>query len=172
MKTWRTRPLAWQGFGRSEEGVTALEFALVAPMVIALMIGVLQIGVLELMSTNLDLAVTRTTRKILTGAADRPASAAAFEEAICGVMVDARDKCRERLAISVQKAADFAAGEAVANAQPTGQYDIGGPGSLILVRATYRWPLILPIYAGGFRLSGPTEAVIDARAVFRNEPYA
>ncbi|CAN7383170.1 TadE/TadG family type IV pilus assembly protein [Phenylobacterium sp. LjRoot219] len=162
----------WRTFKRSEDGVAALEFALVSPMVIALMIGTIQIGMLELMSTNLDAAVMSTTRKIRTGAADRPVGADAFEDAICEVMIDERDKCRDRLAISVQKVTDFAAAEAVANATPTGQYDIGGPGAIILVRATYRWPLILPMYAGGFRLSEPSEALIDARAVFRNEPYA
>jgi hypothetical protein len=40
------------------------------------------------------------------------------------------------------------------------------------VRATYRWPLILPMYAGNFQLAGPNEALLDARATFRNEPYA
>lgn len=168
----RTGAPGRRGFGRSEDGATAIEFAFVAPMLIALFIATIQIGVLELMSANLDAAVMTTARKIRTGQTDRPAGAAAFKEAICAQMVDSRAACRERLAISVQKAANFAAAGAAADATPTGQYDVGGPGDIILVRATYRWPLMLPMYGGGFQLAGPTEALIDARAAFRNEPYA
>ena len=172
MKSMKARSPARRTFRRSEEGATALEFALVAPMVITLLVATIQIGVLGLMSANLDAAVMSTARKIRTGQSDRPSGAAEFKDAICADMVDGLDTCRGRLAISVQKVADFSSAEAVANVAPTGQYDMGGPGEIVLVRATYRWPLLLPMYAGGFKLSGPTEAVIDARAAFRNEPYA
>lgn len=172
MKSMKARAPAQRRFAGSEEGATALEFALVAPMVITLLVATIQIGVLGLMSANLDAALMSTARKIRTGQSDRPSGATEFRDAICAGMVDGLDACRDRLAISVQKVADFGSAEAAANVAPTGQYDMGGPGAIVLVRVTYRWPLLLPMYAGGFRLSGPTEAVIDARAAFRNEPYA
>ena len=53
----RTGAPGRRGFGRSEDGATAIEFAFVAPMLIALFIATIQIGVLELMSANLDAAV-------------------------------------------------------------------------------------------------------------------
>jgi Flp pilus assembly protein TadG len=168
----RTRAPGGRGFGRSEDGATAIEFALVAPMLIALFLATIQIGVLELMSANRDAAVMSTARKIRTGQSDRPTGAAAFKEAICDQMVDGRTACRDRLAISVQKVSNFGAAGDAADAAPTGQYDVGGPGDINLVRATYRWPLMLPMYGGGFALAGPTEAIIDARAAFRNEPFA
>jgi Flp pilus assembly protein TadG len=149
-----------------------LEFALIAPMFIAILVATIEIGVLEVMSSNLDAAVMTASRKIRTGEDDRPASSAEFTDLICASMIDDPNDCRSRLAISVQKVADFATAQTAADAAPTGQFNAGGPGDIILVRATYRWPLMLPLYAGNFQMAGPTEALLDARATFRNEPYA
>lgn len=149
-----------------------MELALVAPLFITLLLGTIQVGVLELLATNLDVAVMRTARLIRTGSASRPTSAGAFKAAICSAMIDKPEDCQSRLAISVQKVTDFGAAGALADAAPGGQFDTGGPGEIILVRASYRWPLILPMYAGGFKLAEPTVALLDARAAFRNEPYA
>jgi len=167
-----TKALLGRAFIRNDRGATAIEFALLAPMFIAIMVATIEIGVLEVMSTNLDAAVMTAARKIGTGATDKPASTTEFAALICSSMVDDPTDCRSRLAISVQKMTDFASAQSAADATPTGQFDAGGPGDIILVRATYRWPLVLPMYAGNFKLAGPTEALLDARAAFRNEPYA
>lgn len=157
---------------QDETGATALELALLAPMFIAIAVATIQIGFLELMSSNLDAAVMDAARKVRTGASDRPSSSEQLEIAICAKMIDSPADCRQRLVTSVQRVGDFAAGQASADATPTGQFNAGGPEDIILLRATYRLPLVLPMYAGNFQLSGPTEAVLDTRAAFRNEPYA
>lgn len=159
-------------FTKDDRGATAMEFALIAPMFIAILVATIEVGVLEVMSSNLDSAVMTASRKIRTGESDRPSSSAEFTNLICASMIDDPNDCRSRLAISVQKMADFSSAQTAADAAPAGQFDAGGPGDIILVRATYRWPLILPMYAGNFQLAGPNEALLDARATFRNEPYA
>jgi Flp pilus assembly protein TadG len=158
-------------FSRDERGATAVEMAFVAPIVIALMVATIEIGALEVVSTNLDSAVLVATRKIRTGAADRPTSAQGFVDAVCANMSDNAATCRSRLSISVQKVASFAGAPAAATATPAGQFDASGPGDIVVVQAVYRFPLVLPMYAGGFQLAGPNEAQLDARAAFRNEPY-
>jgi Flp pilus assembly protein TadG len=160
-----------RAFISADRGATAVEFAFVAPLVITLLIATIEIGVLEIMSSNLDAAVMVAARKIRTGEADRPATGAAFADLICSYMVDPSTTCHSRLSISVQKAGDFATAASLAGATPAGQYSPGGPGDVVLVEATYNWPLILPMYAGDFRLAGPDHALLDARATFRNEPY-
>lgn len=160
-----------RAFRTDDRGATALEFALVAPMFIALLVATIEIGVLEVMSSNLDAAVMVAARKIRTGASDRPASSTEFVNLICAKMVDNPTDCRNRLATSVQRVATFSSAQSAADATPTGQFDAGGPGDIILVRTTYRWPLMLPMYAGNFQLAGPNEALLDARAAFRNEPF-
>lgn len=158
-------------FRRNDRGATAIEFAFVAPMLIALIIATIEVGVLEVMSTNLDDAVMEAARKIRTGADDRPTSSTELANMICASMIDSNTDCHNRLATSVQVAANFAGAQSTANATPTGQFNSGGPGDIVLVRATYTWPLILPMYAGNFQLAGPTSALLDTRAAFRNEPY-
>lgn len=164
--------MLFRAFRENDQGATAIEFAFVAPMVIALLIATVEIGVLEVMSTNLDSAVMSTARKIRTGATDRPTSSSEFTDQVCAQMIDDRDACRSRLAVSVQTVATFAGAQSAADAAPAGQFDAGDPGEIVLVRATYRWPLMLPMYAGNFQMAGPDHALLDARATFRNEPYA
>ncbi|MDB5445090.1 MAG: hypothetical protein JWQ97_407 [Phenylobacterium sp.] len=157
-------------FRRNDRGATAVEFAFIAPMVIALMIATIEIGAMELISTNLDTAVLVTTRKIRTGASDRPASSTAFIDMVCSNMIDSLSTCRSRIATSVKTYATFANASSDTST-PSGQFDAGGPGDVVVVKATYRWPLILPMYAGNFQLAGPNQALLDTSAAFRNEPY-
>ena len=159
-----------KSFAADDCGGPAIEFALIAPMLIALMIATVQVGFFGIMSNNLDAAVATAARKIRTGAA--PSNAAAFTDEVCAVMVDSLAVCRERLRIAVQKAADFSGASAIAEAEPDGRYDSGGAGDIILIRATYRLPLLVPLYSGGFKPVGVNEAEVESRAAFRNEPYA
>ena len=156
-------------FTEDDRGGPAIEFALVAPMLVGLMIATVQVGYLGMMSNNLDTAVAIAARKIRTGAA--PANADGFTDAVCATMVDSAELCRSRLRIAVQKAANFSGASSLVNTEPTGQYNAGDAGDIILVRATYRMPLLVPLYTGGFQPAGTDEALLDARAVFRNEPY-
>jgi Flp pilus assembly protein TadG len=159
-----------RGFGAADRGATAIEFAFVAPMVIALICATIEIGAMEVMSTSLDTAVLVTTRKIRTGATDKPTSNAAFIDSVCSNMVESLTTCRSRLVTSVQTYTSFANANADTSA-PGGQFSSGAAGDIVVVKANYTWPLILPMYAGNFQLAGPTQALLDASATFRNEPY-
>jgi Flp pilus assembly protein TadG len=164
--------MSLRSFMESDRGASAVEFAFVAPMVMALIIATVEVGVLEVMSSNLDASVMDAARKIRTGASDRPASSGALADMICANMIESSTDCHSRLATSVQVTSNFAGAATTANATPSGQFNAGGPGDIVLIRATYNWPLILPMYAGNFALAGPTQAVLDTRAAFRNEPYS
>jgi Flp pilus assembly protein TadG len=159
-----------RAFRASERGATAVEFAFVAPMAIALLCATVEVGALEVISTNLDTAVMATTRQIRTGASERPTSNSDFVDAVCANMVDSLATCRSRLTTSVKTFASFAVA-AADTAAPAGQFNAGGSGDIVVVKAVYRWPLILPMYAANFRLAGPTEAQLSTSTTFRNEPY-
>jgi Flp pilus assembly protein TadG len=156
-------------FAKQESGGAAIEFALISPMLVALLVATIQVGYLGIMANNLDTAVTLAARQIRTGSA--PSDAAGFTDAVCATMVDSLATCRSRLRIAVQKATKFSGADSLVDVEPSGQYDAGDAGDIILVRATYRMPLLIPFYAGGFEPVGANEAQLDARAAFRNEPY-
>lgn len=152
-------------------GATAVEFALVAPVLCFALLSTLELGVLGLVTSGLDNAVIGVARTIRTGQASGPTDAASFETQVCarmsGVMVD----CRDRLQVSVQRFNRFADANAVANAAPDGSFNKGMAGDIIVVKANYHWPLMSPLVAQAYQQTGPMEIVIGARLAFKNEPF-
>lgn len=157
---------------KDDRGGPAIEFALIAPMVIALLFATVEVGAMEMMSTNLDAAVTAAARMIRTGDANRATSASTFAAQVCANMADSAAHCANRLAISVTKFSSFSSVGAAATSAPDGTFNGGGPGDIIVVKATYAWPLILPMYGGGFTTQGATKAILSSSTAFKNEPYA
>jgi Flp pilus assembly protein TadG len=167
----RIARVRWPAFWRDDEGATALEFALVAPCVIILILSIIEIGVIALMSASLDTAVIAAGRTVRTGLATGPATATAFKASICGLMPASLGDCEDKLTISVQKYASFADVSTAAAALPAGQFDRGQAGDIMLVKASYRWPLLTPFLGALYQQAGPTQILLQSRLTFRNEPY-
>ncbi|MBL8770245.1 MAG: pilus assembly protein [Phenylobacterium sp.] len=158
-------------FSRDERGATAIEFAFVAPILFFALLSLIEIGMLGMMSSGLDNAVIDTARRIRTGRDDMASSANDFKSQICTKLGGDSSSCMSRLTISVQKFPKFYDANQVSAAQPAGQFDPGGPGDIVLIKANYRWPLMTPFLATAFDRSGPFEVTIASRAAFKNEPY-
>ncbi|MDB5466586.1 MAG: hypothetical protein JWQ46_1348 [Phenylobacterium sp.] len=164
---------------RDDHGATVVEFALVAPLFLMLLIGIIEIGVLGMMSATFNDAVLTVTRRIRTGQADGPRDATDFRSQICAAIADSQASCRQKLSISV-RAIDSKGGFAGANAalksagdDTAGEpFDKGVAGQIILVTATYRWPLVIPFAEDAFASAGGSDVLIVARMVFKNEPYS
>ncbi|TAJ73188.1 MAG: pilus assembly protein [Phenylobacterium sp.] len=160
-----------RAFRRDERGASAMEFALIAPMLFFVLLSIIEVGVLGMISTGLDNAVIDSSRRIRTGRDDAANSASAFEDQICSRLGGALTSCRDRLVVSVQRYASFATAGAAATSQPLGQFDKGGPSDIILVKANYKWPLMSPFVATAFKRSGPLEVTLASRVAFKNEPF-
>ena len=157
---------------RDEGAATAVEFALILPVLVLMLLSIVEVGVLGFVSNNLDDAVGSAGRAIRTGRADGPSSAAQFKALVCSRMVDNATTCDSKLTISVEKYPDFTTMAAAADTPPNGAFDKGQAGDIILVKANYRWPLITPFVGQVFHHTGPTEIQLDGRAAFKNEPYS
>ncbi len=74
--------------GGDVSATTAVEFALVAPMVIALILGAMQIAVIYLAQAELEDAAEQAARLVLTNQAPASGSAgqASFATAVCGYL--------------------------------------------------------------------------------------
>lgn len=160
-----------RAFRRNEDGAVAIEFSLIAPILIFALLSLLEIGVLGILTTGLDGAVIEAARRIRTGRADAANSATAFEDQICAHMATVFSSCQDRLVISVQKFSAFANANAAATAQPDGQFDKGAASDIILVKANYTWPLLSPFVATAYGRTGPLEVTITSRVAFKNEPF-
>lgn len=159
-------------FLKNTSGAAAVEMALVLPIVIGLIMGTVEIGLVGLASNNLDNALQGAARMVRVGESDAPADADAFKRKVCARMFETEADCLARLAISVRTFPDFASAQTAADDTAAGQFDAGGPGQIVLVKATYPWPFFMPFFDLGYRPAGPASVLLDARTAFKNEPYA
>jgi len=158
-------------FRKDQSGATAVEFALVAPLLAFGLLSLVEIGMMGMMVSGLDNAVVETSRRIRTGRADGPTSAATFEDQICANLGGSSTACHTRLTTSVQKFSKFEAAGAIISSAPANQFDKGGPGDIIIVKVDYSWPLMTPFIATAFHRDGPLSLVLSSRLAFKNEPY-
>ncbi|HEV2531611.1 TadE/TadG family type IV pilus assembly protein [Phenylobacterium sp.] len=156
---------------KDERGTAAIEFALLTPLLVGVIMGTVEIGLVGLVSNTLDNAVQSAARTIRTGESDAPTNATDFKTAVCNGMFESQTACGAKLAISVRKYTTFANANAAAGDAPAGEFDKGTAGDVILVKATYQWPFFMPFFNLGFQQSGPTTLVLDARTTFKNEPF-
>ena len=177
---------SWRGAFRrlckDDSGATLVEFALVSPLFLVLLLGGLELGVLGMVSANFNDAVQFASRQVRTGQADGPTTAAQYVNVICNRMVDGPSDCQSRIKVSVQPMASFAAAGAQLTKQD-GSGSLTGPGNgltfnggassqVMLVAATFRWPLIVPFAESAFTHVSGTDVLITSRLVFKNEPYS
>jgi Flp pilus assembly protein TadG len=138
-----------QRFWRCDKGVNAIEFALVAPVIIAIVLAILQVGVIFFAQAYLETVAEEGARLVMTNqAANAGWTQAQFEQQICA-NVQALFDCNN-LIVSLQQAPTSPA--AIAAAEP--QFDNNGglkgqmpyqvlpaPSTMMLV-VMYQWPVI------------------------------
>jgi len=166
-------------FLRATEGATAVEMALIAMPFLMLMFGVIELGLIFMMSSSLENATDEAARTIRTGQLQSGAAptAAAFKTSICGDLGWLQSNCSSNLYVDVETFPTFAAVTApqvVTNKvfNPAAlSFSPGGPGSIVVVRAYYQWPLIVPLMSQALQQLNGGETLITSTAAFRNEPY-
>jgi Flp pilus assembly protein TadG len=161
-------------FARARGGATTVEFAFVAIPFLLLIFAIIELGLVFLVSVTLENAVIDTGRQIRTGEVQTAGgTAATFKTAMCQKMSWIGASCSSALSIDVRTFTGFSTSStALSAAKPnTPCWDPGGPGSIVLVRAYYNWPLITPLLQTGLQASGGKRMIL-ASAAFSNEPYS
>ena len=171
-----TRRRGGSSLSRCERSSTALEFALIAAPLFALLIAILETGLVFISQQVLQTATTDTARLIMTGQAQLGGlTASQFLQDVCN-NATALLACKN-IEVNVQTFASFNS-MTMENPLQNGQFDqaamnynIGGPGDIVLVQVFYQLPVITgPL---GFTLANMAgdNRLLQATAVFRNEPY-
>ena len=162
---------ARRSFLRDRAGGSAIEFALIAPILFFCLLSIFELGIVALVSSGLENAVNNVSRMIRTGRDDAPTSGTTFRDAVCARMGGNLADCRGRITISVSKFTRFSDANTFANTPPDGSFNKGGSGDIIVVKANYRWPMISPMLAPGYQSGGPFTVIVSSRAAFKNEPF-
>ena len=160
-------------------GATAVEFAIVAPIVIATILGALQIAVIYLAQAELENATEEGARLVLTNQA-QSISASAFRSAICGylpalftcanVMIDLESQAVSAgstdALIVTPPALNYDANGAVTNAW---DYQPGAPGQLEILRVMVQWPVYVGPLGMAFGALANGTLFLSSTQVFQNE---
>jgi Flp pilus assembly protein TadG len=157
---------------RDRSGASAVEFAMIAPLLIFILVSIFELGGLALISGGLDTAVNDISRLIRTGQTPGPVSAASFENMVCARMGGNVTDCMTRMTVSVSKFGGFGNANAFATAPPDSSFDKGGAGDIIVVKVDYNWSVISPMLAPAYPSPAPFTLTISSRAAFKNEPFS
>lgn len=177
-------------FARDGRGVSAIEFALLGPLAITLLIGILELGMVFLVSGSLENAVLASSRFGITGNAP---DGVTREDIIRNLidrntfgLVDQEDVQIDTIVYDnfsdIGKPEPFAdtngdgewnPGESFTDVNGNGQYDtdvglagLGGAGDIVLYRIQYRISTLTALFDPFFRTIDHSAAV-----AVRNEPF-
>lgn len=183
----------------SEQGSAAIEFAFVAPVFFALMLGILEIGTMTLAQFSLQNAVTDAGRLIRTGQAQSIDATKAtttcakaggsatttygtqqkwFEGQVC-CGVSALMTC-SKLVVTVTSATSGFSSTGFNALGAAGTYSPGAACDVVLVRTNYTWPIWFPGLAQLLNSNnapnyldntGGNGHMLAGTAAFRNEPF-
>ena len=163
-------------FGVARGGASIVEFALILPPFLLMLMGTLETSIVLFVSTHLEGSVNDAARQIRTGniqAAGDPL--AEFRTILCG-RLEIVMNCDSRLVIDVRPFNQF--GSITfdpffdENGEPQGNgFVAGNAGDIILVRVAYNWEIQTPLLGQILADDGVSRKVIMAAAAFRNEPF-
>ena len=179
----------------SERGSAALEFAFVAPVFFFLLAGIMQLGVMTFGQFALQNSVTEAARQIRTGQAQSIDATQAtpqctgsstlytygtqqnwFNGQVCCGVTPLLD-C-SKLQVTVAKSTGFTGSNFAAYTGTAADYNPGTACDVVLVRATYPFPIWFPGLSGLVNgnwtfadTAGGNIHTLSGTAAFRNEPF-
>ena len=168
----RVRSGLLRRFARAEDGAAAIEFAFVAIPFLVLVFAIIELGLAFLLSMTLESALMNADRTIRTGQLQTAGgTAATFRTAVCNQMTWLGASCESSIILDVRVLPSFADTTNLATPKANKTcWDPGGPGSIVLVRGYYKWPLMTPLLRSTASTTG--ERQVTFAAVFTNEPYS
>jgi len=174
-------PLPLKTFKRSDEGATAVEFAIIAPVFMFIVVAIIEVSLIFFATVNLDGAATEAARRIRTGQAQQSGDALTdFTTTLC-TQLDTMFDCA-KLQKDVRTMASFSAIQAAVNVgieyDPiTGDpitygFSSGASGDIVLVRVMYLWTIQTPMIGTIFETQpGTNKILLASNVIFQNEPY-
>ena len=156
--------------GHDRAGVTALEFGLIAPVFLTLMLAIFEFCLAFLGQQALDHAVAVAARQIQIGNAK---TAATFQADLCAAIPSILiSSCSTRVQSYVTSGASFAAltkgTVSSAGTLTPASFSAGTAGSDILVEAVYQRPYLFALISNAI---GSTGATLVSVVAVQSEPY-
>jgi Flp pilus assembly protein TadG len=161
--------------GRDRGGASALEFALLLPVFLWLLMGILETSVMLHTQVVVEGAVADAARQIRTGQAQQSGDAVTtFQNQLCGSL-NSVIGCNE-LTYDVRTSSSFATITWGFQEDEEGEtippvFTPGNAGDIVVVTVQYTWRFFTPMIGAFYGDNHGMTRTIMATAVFRNEPY-
>lgn len=176
LSTWRRGFVRVKRVKRNEDGVAAVEFAMVSAPFFIFLFACFEAAMVFFSTATLDNAVADASRQILTGEVQRSGmSANAFKDVIC----DRSDLLLDctKIKVDVRTFEDFGAITQQDVIDNNGDVNIvenfnpGQGGDSVLVSVYYEFEILLPNVTYSFSNIGNGNLLIASAIAFRNEPF-
>ncbi len=165
-----------RNFRKDRRGATAVEFALIAPLLFFIILGTIETGSMFLRSALLDYAIGEAGRMVRTGQlADATEAEDLFQQRLCGSLMGLIH-CPD-IWYDVREFNDFAditfdlPFDSEGELLPAGAPDFGDSSSIIVVRAVFEFRFFSPLMGAAFGQGENNTRLLFASTVFRNEPF-
>ncbi len=171
--------------GGDRRGTAAIEFAIVAPVFLALMFSIFEVGWFYFSNSVIDAAVANASRLVRTGQiqkgyADDDERFEAMYDEVCRVL-DKFGDCEDRLTVEVSNYSTFselAADNSAATCadSPPDQIEAmpfspGGEYEIVRVRICFIYTTLNPAIGMNLSEGGSNKRHLVSTMIFRNEPY-
>ena len=172
--TRKSVPRRIADFARRQDGVAAIEFAMIGPPFIALLLAIFETGIVFFAQQVLQTAVLQTSRGIMTGQVQtNGVTAQQFQQSVCNSAGSLFD-CT-KVMVNVQTQASFGAAmpSPISNGKAitTTNFNPGVAGDIVIVQVYYEWT----VWTGplNFTLANLADGndLLVATSAFRNEHY-
>jgi Flp pilus assembly protein TadG len=151
---------------------------MVAAPFLAMVFAIIETALVFFAGQALETAGSDSARLIMTGQAQTQGyDQAKFKQAVCAKIYGLFD-CAGGLYVDVQNYTSFGAINTAkpidsnGNMQTSGfGYQPGGPGSIVVVRLMYQWPVYVSLLGLNLADSAGSKRLLMSTVAFRNEPY-
>lgn len=174
-----------RGLTRNERGATAVEFAMLLPLFLAFVLGIIDICAYFFVAGQLQYGVEQASRSIRVGDATvvgkTTTQSDAFRALVCSnidtLMIGS---CTTNLMVDVRSFASFDVIAYPVNPDIDGdgtiepaevQYCAGEPSTAVVARVFYKHSTIVPGLTTLFTAVVPGTVTIQSTTTFRSEPY-
>ena len=180
-------PRGRSGLLRQESGATAIEFAMVAPLMLLTIFEIMQGGIYVYVSAALDVATTKAARQIAVGnLGSSAATADGFRSSVlCPNLLPGMACANIVSSLQTAKEGYYGGGYAtfvkpdqtglieVAKDNAQTPYCSGAPRAYQYLQVFYAMPVFSPVWRAALSTNwnGSQVAFVRAAAAFRNEPF-
>lgn len=166
LKLWR----------KSEDGTTAVEFALVGIPFIFMVVGIVEMALMFTSQSLLEAATAQAARQVRTGAIQQGGGEQLFKDELCGfanILIPCEDIQYQVAAMeNFGDAQDFPPASFDADGNLEDQdFDAGGVSDVVMIRTAYRYPIKTPMFQLLLTNNGGNSRTMLSTVVLQTEPY-